>query len=90
MKVREDVGTTNETRTFVLACLAGDLDLDDIDDYVDEWHAGGTGVTIWDFLGMTREEYGAWVADPESLPRILQCHRFDQPFDAHPALANRR
>ena len=63
------------TPTFIEACLAGDRDPDDIDDYIDEWHAGGSGVPLWAFLGMTRDEYGAWVASPSRLPDIIRAYR---------------
>lgn len=68
-----------ETKTFVEACLAGDCDLDAIDDYVDRWHDGGTGLMLWEYLGMTRSEYGRWVADADKLEAILAARGFAQP-----------
>jgi hypothetical protein len=45
--------------------------MDEIDDFVDEWHASPTEETIYDFLGMTQEEYDLWVEQPSSLRLIL-------------------
>ncbi|MBI2767405.1 MAG: hypothetical protein HYX53_16040 [Chloroflexi bacterium] len=61
--------------TFVEDWLAGVCGLDAIDDYIDRWHEGGTGVPLWQFLGMTRDEYGLWVEDADALPDILRAHR---------------
>ncbi len=62
--------------SFVNQCLAGDVDPDAIDDFVARWHEGATGVTIWEFLGMTKDEYALWVEQPDSLHAILYAHRF--------------
>jgi hypothetical protein len=56
---------------FVELCLAGDVLMDEIDDYVHAWHTGDTKESIYDFLGMTREEYDLWVEQPRSLRLIL-------------------
>ena len=61
----------NKHLTFVEACLAGSEDPDNIDDFVDRWHRGGTGVELWEFLGMSRDEYGRWVTEPQQLNLIL-------------------
>jgi hypothetical protein len=37
-------------------------------------------MALWEFLGMTREEYGRWVVEPETLPTILLAHR-GRPFE---------
>jgi hypothetical protein len=64
-------------RTFVELCLAGEAFLDEIDDYVDEWHDADTTKKIWRFLGMTRDEYALWVEQPEFLRVIVDAHRRD-------------
>jgi hypothetical protein len=33
----------------------------DVDDAVDEWHTGSFDCTLPEYLGMTREQYAAWV-----------------------------
>ena len=62
---------------FVDLCLGGEALAEEIDDFVDAWHEGGTGKPIYTFLGMTREEYGLWVEQPDSLDVILEARKRD-------------
>jgi hypothetical protein len=32
-----------------------------INDLIDQWHEGNTGVPLHEFLGMTWEQYGEWL-----------------------------
>jgi hypothetical protein len=35
-----------------------------LDDLIDAWHDGdGQNQTLWEYLGMTLEEYKAWLSD---------------------------
>jgi hypothetical protein len=64
-------------QTFVDRSLAGFADLDDIEDEVEAWaNAGGPG-RVYDYLGMTRQEYGLWVEQPSALRFILFSRRFE-------------
>ena len=56
---------------FIQKCLIGDALLEDIDDYIDDWHQGDSGLSLHEFLGMTRNEYYLWVEDPSCLPYIV-------------------
>lgn len=60
---------------FVEKCLSGDALLDEVDDYVDEWHEGGGRRPLHSFLGMKRSEYELWVTDPDILPFIVTARR---------------
>ncbi|HEY6022005.1 MAG TPA: hypothetical protein VIY48_19710 [Candidatus Paceibacterota bacterium] len=60
---------------FVTNCLKGDALLDDIDDYVDEWHETNGKIPLHQYLGMSRTEYALWVADPDVLPFVIAAHR---------------
>lgn len=63
------------TITFVDKCLAGDADLNEIDDFVEAWHGGaGEGLELDEFLGMTLDEYALWVERPSALPAIVSAH----------------
>jgi hypothetical protein len=43
---------------------------DQMDDLIDRWHAGeGLGVPLSEWLGMTWDDYRAWVKDAGCLPR---------------------
>jgi len=59
--------------TFIDLCLSGRAFVDEIDDYVDRWHKGGTGLPLHEFLGLTRPEYSLW----SEKHRILEVHHFE-------------
>ncbi|QZA57162.1 hypothetical protein [Pseudomonas sp. 2hn] len=63
--------------SFIDDCLAGYAFLDEIDDFVDEWHDGtaGVGQELYQYLGMTRDEYGFWMTTPSVLPYIISARR---------------
>lgn len=62
------------TTTFIKQCLEGSAQPDEIDDFVDRWHANeaGKAVDLRNFLGMTKIEYAAWMRNPKELQIILQ------------------
>lgn len=61
---------------FINKCLSGDAFLDEIDDYIDEWHDGNSNLLLNEFLGMTEEEYNYFAMDEDVLPFIIKSHRF--------------
>lgn len=60
---------------FIDDCIHGRALLDDIDDYVDQWHEGSTALPLNTYLGMSDAEYSLWVSDTEILPFIVAAHR---------------
>jgi len=62
---------------FIELCLAGDVLEDEIDDFVDNWHDGkaGEGQELYEFLGMSWEEYSIWATKPSILSFILSAHK---------------
>lgn len=58
-------------QSFVDAVLAGDAMPDDIDDFIDAWHASSEDIGLAEFLGMTEEEYAVWVEKPDGLSFVL-------------------
>lgn len=67
-------------KSFVELCLEGDALMDEIDDYVAEWHRSSSKLSdIHQFLGMTRDEYALWVSEPDSLAYIVAAHRQNRP-----------
>ena len=60
--------------TFVESCLRGKAGLADIDSFVERWHLGDDARPHHEFLGLTAEEYAAWVRDPDALRFILLAH----------------
>ena len=57
---------------------------DDIDDLVDTWHAGGTGMPLHEFLGLTREEYAHWVEQPDAPHPTLYERTHIRPLKTRP------
>jgi hypothetical protein len=73
--------------------LSGAATGGEIDDCIDAWHERPGKTELFEFLGMTREEYAAWLRDPDSLPRIARSRRTGLPLRdlseaAAPASAN--
>ena len=57
--------------TFVEKCLSGSARPEEIEDYVDFWHTGGDNRELYQYLGLTLEEYSRWVENPSTLDQIL-------------------
>lgn len=53
---------------------------DEIEDFVDAWHDSDSEQEIYEYLGMTFEEYSLWVADPDSIDIILTARHEDKPL----------
>lgn len=67
--------------TLMERLLTGSAFLDDIDDWVDRWHDDDTAAQIWEYLGLTRDEYALWVERPESLRFIVAAHERREPVE---------
>ena len=56
--------------------LAGKLEFEDIDDYVDEWNNSDDERTLAQFLGLNADEEDAWVSiGDEALYELLEAQR---------------
>jgi len=60
---------------FVNDYLNEKVSLDDIDDYIDNWHEGNSNKELHEFLGLTKEEYAIWLVKPFLLDQILEDKR---------------
>jgi hypothetical protein len=58
------------SKTFMDRYLAGEVEPEDIDDFVDEWHEGKYATALAEFLGLSDDEYWRWVKDSSVLPDI--------------------
>ena len=47
--------------TFVDLLKEGKVSVDDIDDFVDQWHESDSNLSLVDFLGLTQSQYSEWV-----------------------------
>jgi hypothetical protein len=61
--------------------LSGEALLDDIEDYVDEWHDSPTDESLAEYLGMASNEYALWVEQPDSLRLIVAAREEGQPVE---------
>ena len=73
--------TIQHKRSFLEQYLNGEVLSEDIDDFVDSWHENPSGIEIYEFLGMSREEYSLWLGNPETLPQIARARRTGVPLD---------
>jgi hypothetical protein len=66
---------SDSDRTFVDLCLAGEVLLEEIDDFIDDWHRNPKGRELHDHLGMNWQEYSVWMNEPDLLPMIVKARR---------------
>ncbi|MFN8903880.1 MAG: hypothetical protein ACK5X7_03460, partial [Pseudanabaena sp.] len=59
--------------------INGDASLDEIDNYIDEWHDSDSDINLelHEFLGMSWEEYSLWAVKPSLLAEILNHRKQD-------------
>lgn len=56
--------------------LAGEIEFEEIDAYVDEWNNSDDTRTLAQFLGLNAEEEDAWVSESEdALRRLLDAQK---------------
>ena len=72
----------SERRTFLSFALAGEVTTDEIDNYIDQWHDNPIGLSLHDYLGMDREEFGLWLDSPDLLPLIITSRKLNQPLSS--------
>lgn len=63
--------------TFIELCVKGEESVDKINDYIEKWHDGNSDKSLFEFLGMTREEYQLWIENwnNATLKHIIELHR---------------
>ena len=66
--------------SFIELCVRGEALLEEIDDYVDKWHEGGSNQKLNEFLGMDEHEYALWMKDASVLPFIVAEHAKKRPL----------
>jgi hypothetical protein len=67
-------------QNFIERCLSGSALMEEIDDFVDQWHEGSENESLRDFLGMSEPEYSLWINDPDVLPYVILSRREGRPF----------
>lgn len=73
--------------SFVDRCIDGDAFLDEVDDYVDAWHEDTTSedIELYEYLGMTWQEYSLWVTNPNILGLIVDARRKGLTLESTPS-----
>jgi hypothetical protein len=61
----------SEVATFMDLAVDGRVMADEIDNYVEAWHDSNRDCEVFEFLGMTFEEYSLWVMDPELINIVI-------------------
>jgi hypothetical protein len=67
--------TAERTPSFLERYLIGEVRSENIDDYVDAWHAHPDRQELHELLGMSKEGYATWLRDPEALAEIARARR---------------
>ena len=56
--------------------LAGELEFEAIDDYIEEWGNSDSELTLAKYLGLTKEEEAVWIDDSdEALMDMLDAQK---------------
>lgn len=63
------------SKTFVNECLSGRALLDDVDDWIDEWHESDTDLSLDSFLGFSDDEGALFAERPDALRFIVAARR---------------
>lgn len=65
---------------FVEMVKKGLCSIDEIDNYIDKWHDEYTGnLELYEFLGMTENEYEQWLINPSSLKTMFVKNHSKEP-----------
>jgi hypothetical protein len=58
--------------TFKEKYLAGEIEFEAIDEFIEEWNNSGTNETLAKFLGLNEEEEDVWIEESdEALKELL-------------------
>ncbi len=66
------------SENFVSKCISADAIIDEIYDYIDKWHDEDTNLQVYEYLGMTKDEYYLWLKDEYVLKFIIEAHRLNR------------
>jgi hypothetical protein len=67
--------------SFIARCLQGEILTEEIDDWVEQWHQSDCEYSLFEYLGMTDEEYNAWLLDDTILPYIIKARKDGLPLE---------
>lgn len=67
-------------QSFLSLALSGEVLSDEIETFVEDWHQSDSKLEIYEYLGMTFEEYSLWVSDPDAVDIIISAHYDNKPL----------
>jgi len=70
----------SKNATFIELAAGGEVLLEEIDDFIDEWHDSEGKQSLASFLGMTDDEYALWAVEPDTLPFIVRARHNGEPL----------
>lgn len=57
---------------YIQNCVNGVSRVDEIHDYIEQWHESDSNLTLFEYLGMTESEYIDFIADESNLIEIIK------------------
>lgn len=60
---------------FLMKCINNEEDINNIDDYIDEWHKSKNNEDLHQFLGLTLSEYEQYLKNEDSLAEIVNSYK---------------
>jgi len=60
---------------FIDFYLKGRVSLEEIDDWIDDWHESDLNEELHEYLGMTLHEYELFMYSPDILPLIILSYK---------------
>jgi hypothetical protein len=58
--------------TFIEMCNLGRRNLNQLDDFIDEWHEGLWQGSLREAMGLTTSEYSSWVVGCATIEEIVE------------------
>ena len=56
---------------YIQNCITNKCKVNQIDEYVHNWHDGDSKLSLIEFLGMTKEEYSLYIESYQNLNQII-------------------
>lgn len=63
-----------DKKNVYLQAIQNDVEnIEKIEQFVEDWSLhGGYGISIYDYLGITREQYADWLENPQEFYRVMK------------------
>ena len=58
--------------TFFDKFLKRQVGAEDIHKFIDDWHKAATSVSVYEYLGMTEDQYSIFIRHPEQAENLRQ------------------